>query len=145
VFGVLGVGLSLGSGKEARSAAFGLSLAVICGYYMLLRSGEQAAANGLVSPSIGAWTANAVLGAAAVLLLWMRQRERGLGFRPAAFSVAWLPPATAAAPSARRPFTARRRTGPGLLDRYVAGHFVRFGGLVLLALAAAFVLFDYMD
>ena len=41
VFGLLGLALSLGSKKEARSAAFALSIAVIFVYYILIRLGEQ--------------------------------------------------------------------------------------------------------
>ena len=50
VFGLLGLGLSLGSKKEARSAAFGLSLAVIFIYYVLIRLGEQAGDTGMLAP-----------------------------------------------------------------------------------------------
>ena len=50
VFGLLGLGLSLGSRKEARSAAFALSIAVIFVYYVLIRLGEQAGDTGLMPP-----------------------------------------------------------------------------------------------
>src|SRR5207302_11223134 len=50
VFGLLGLGLSLGSRKEARSAAFGLSIAVISVYYVILRLGEQAGDTGMMAP-----------------------------------------------------------------------------------------------
>ena len=50
VFGLLGLGLSLGSNKEARSAAFGLSIAVIFVYYVIIRLGEQAGDTGLIPP-----------------------------------------------------------------------------------------------
>ena len=50
VFGVLGLGLSLGSKKEARSAAFALSIGVIFVYYIIIRLGEQAGDTGLMSP-----------------------------------------------------------------------------------------------
>lgn len=159
VFGVLGLALSLGYRKEARSAAFGLSLAVICVYYILLRTGEQAAANGLVRPWIGVWAANAVFGVAAVGLLALRQREGAFDPLSASHYVAWWPrfrsggTASAAATSGVRSTpaepaperTASRRFGPGLLDRYVARYFAGFGLLVLVALWLSFVLFDYMD
>jgi LPS export ABC transporter permease LptF len=50
VFGLLGLGLSLGSRKEARSAAYGLSIAVIFVYYIFIRLGEQAGTRGSFIP-----------------------------------------------------------------------------------------------
>ena len=75
VFGLLGLGLSLGSKKEARSAAFGLSMAVIFVYYVLIRLGEQAGDTGMLRPWLAMWGANIVLGLIAVLLLALNQRE----------------------------------------------------------------------
>src|SRR5262249_39616994 len=75
VFGFLGLGLSLGSKKEARSAAFALSIAVIFVYYLLIRLGEQAGDTGVLSPFISMWAANLILGSAAVALLFLNHRE----------------------------------------------------------------------
>ena len=50
VFGLLGLALSLGSKKEARSSAFALSIGVIFAYYVLIRLGEQAGDTGMISP-----------------------------------------------------------------------------------------------
>ena len=154
VFGVLGLGLSLGHRKEARSAAFGLSIAVLCVYYVLLRAGEQAAANNLAPPWIGAWSANVVLGALAIGLLAMKQREAAFDPLSAGDYLSWLPVLSVtrrirhpAAGPPRDPDRTRDRPrlGPGLLDRYVARHFLGFGALVLVAFWAVFLLFDFMD
>ncbi len=75
VFGLLGLGLSLGSKKEARSAAFGLSIGVIFVYYVIIRLGEQAGDNGLMAPLVAVWSANVVLGAAGLTLLFLNHRE----------------------------------------------------------------------
>ena len=75
VFGLLGLGLSLGSKKEARSAAFGLSLAVIFIYYVLIRLGEQAGDTGMLAPWVAMWSANIVLGIVALVLLVLNHRE----------------------------------------------------------------------
>src|SRR5262249_9861482 len=69
VFGLLGLGLSLGSKKEARSAAFALSIAIIFIYYVLIRLGEQAGDTGVLAPFVAMWSANLVLGTAAIVLL----------------------------------------------------------------------------
>ena len=59
VFGVLGLALSLGSKKEARSAAFALSIAVIFVYYVLhpaRRAGGRHGADGALARRCGAPT-----------------------------------------------------------------------------------------
>src|SRR5512139_522599 len=63
VFGLLGLALSLGSKKEARSSAFALSIAVIFVYYVLIRLGEQAGDTGMMVPWLSMWGANLALGA----------------------------------------------------------------------------------
>ncbi len=81
VFGLLGLALSLGSKKEARSSAFALSIGVIFVYYVLIRLGEQAGDTGAMQPWLAMWGANVVLGAAGAGAA-VPQPPRG-GLRPA--------------------------------------------------------------
>jgi LPS export ABC transporter permease LptG len=167
VFGLLGLGLSLGSKKEARSAAFGLSILVIFVYYVIIRLGEQAGDTGLLSPFLSMWGANILLAAAALLLLVLNHREAAFDpLDPSHYGVL-LPRIRrrtgAPPPPARRPMprAAGARQGPrpvvvlriprlslplpGILDRYVArawaGHFT----MVLAAFWSLFVLVNFMD
>jgi LPS export ABC transporter permease LptF/LPS export ABC transporter permease LptG len=165
VFGLLGLGLSLGSKKEARSAAFGLSIMVIFVYYVLIRLGEQAGDTGLLSPFLSMWGANIVLGAAALLLLFLNHREAAFDPLSTSYYSALLPKLSRRRGPPPRP--ALRRVGrdvrsgarpvvvlriprmrlplPGILDSYVArswsGHFL----LVLAAFWSLFVLVNFMD
>jgi LPS export ABC transporter permease LptF/LPS export ABC transporter permease LptG len=91
VFAGLGLGLSLGARREARSAAFGLSIAIIFVYYVLIRLGEQAGDNKLIAPWIAMWGANVVLGAAAAGLLWLNLREPAFDPLSPGHYLAWLP------------------------------------------------------
>jgi LPS export ABC transporter permease LptF/LPS export ABC transporter permease LptG len=159
VFGLLGLGLSLGSKKEARSAAFGLSIAVIFIYYVIIRLGEQAGDTGLLSPFLAMWGANILLGTLAVILLVLSQHEAAFDPLDASHYTDWLPRIRRGSkPSQRFPDPARRRPPavivrvprpsirfPSILDRYVArawvGHFV----LVLCAFWAFFLLGDFLD
>jgi len=75
VFGLLGLALSLGSKKEARSSAFALSIGVIFIYYVLIRLGEQAGDTGAMQPWLAMWGANVVLGVLALVLLLLNHRE----------------------------------------------------------------------
>jgi len=160
VFGFLGLGLSLGSKKEARSAAFGLSIAVIFIYYVIIRLGEQAGDTGLMAPVLAMWAANIILGAVALLLLWLNHREAAFDpLDPSHYKVL-LPrvrtrPAAAEAAVARPRPAARRVVVlrvpriefpvPGILDRYIARNYFGNFALVLTAFWMLFVLVSFMD
>ncbi|HEY7412534.1 MAG TPA: LptF/LptG family permease [Vicinamibacteria bacterium] len=155
VFGLLGLGLSLGSRKEARSAAFGLSLAVIFTYYVLIRLGEQAGDTGLASPALSMWAANIVLGAVAVALLVANHRAAAFDpldphlwarLLPRVRKRPGRPTPRPGAGSGRRLRIPRLRVPlPGLLDRYVAQTYVGKFALVLVSFWALFVLVNFMD
>ncbi|HSB61393.1 MAG TPA: LptF/LptG family permease, partial [Vicinamibacteria bacterium] len=156
VFGLLGLGLSLGSRKEARSAAFALSIGVIFAYYVLIRLGEQAGDTGLMSPFLSMWAANLVLGTVAVMLLVLNHREAAFDPLDPRHYLAWLPRVKrrrvlhGPQPEPPRPVVVVRLPRmvlrfPSLLDRYVARTWAGFFGLVLLAFAAIFVLAEFMD
>jgi LPS export ABC transporter permease LptF/LPS export ABC transporter permease LptG len=160
VFGFLGLGLSLGSKKEARSAAFGLSIAVIFIYYVIIRLGEQAGDTGLMSPILAMWAANILLGAAAVLLLWLNHREAAfdpldpshykvllprIRFRAQRKEPAGAPPR---GPARRVVILRVPRIAfpvPGILDRYIARSYFRNFALVLTSFWALYVLVSFMD
>jgi LPS export ABC transporter permease LptF/LPS export ABC transporter permease LptG len=159
VFGLLGLGLSLGSRKEARSAAFALAIGVIFVYYVFLRMGEQAGDTGMIPPFLAMWTANIVLGAAAVALLALNNREAAFDPLDPTHYLGWVPTVRRApllpGPGSRRPPAQRAAVVvriprvvvrfPTLLDRYIAraylGHFL----LVLAGFVAIFTLAEFLD
>jgi LPS export ABC transporter permease LptG/LPS export ABC transporter permease LptF len=161
VFGLLGLALSLGSKKEARSAAFALSIAVIFVYYVLIRLGEQAGDTGMMTPWLSMWGANVVLGAVAVGLLWLNHREAAFDPLDPAHYLAFVPSVRRAqkalpAPPPERPAAPARPVVvvriprlslrfPSLLDRYIARSWLANVALVLLAFAAIFFLAEFMD
>ena len=156
VFGLLGLALSLGSRKEARSAAFALSIAVIFVYYVLIRLGEQAGDTGMMTPFLAMWGANLVLGAIAVALVWLNLREAAFDPLDPAHYLSFVPTVkrhravrpAAAAPD--RPVVVLRIPRvtlrfPSLLDRYIARTWIGHFGLVLLAFSSVYVLAHFMD
>jgi lipopolysaccharide export system permease protein len=162
VFGLLGLGLSLGSKKEARSAAFGLSIGVIFIYYVLIRLGEQAGDNGLMAPLVAVWSANVVLGLAGVTLLFLNYREAAFDPLDPRHYSALLPrirtrkgKLVATARAGRRGRGPRRvivlrvpRLSwpiPGLIDRYIVRTYIEKYALVLTAFWAIYVLVSFMD
>lgn len=174
VFAGLGLGLSLGARREARSAAFGLSVAIIFAYYVLIRLGEQAGDNRMIAPWMAMWGANVVLGLAALGLLWLNLREPAFDPLSPAHYLAWLPRLLPARADAA-PETAARRSGgvravrqpqrpvarsgatvvlkvPRLgvpvgsrLDRYIAREYLGYFLLVLTSFWAIYTLTEFMD
>jgi LPS export ABC transporter permease LptG/LPS export ABC transporter permease LptF len=160
VFGLLGLGLSLGSKKEARSAAFGLSIGVIFVYYVIIRLGEQAGDTGLLSPFFAMWGANAILGTLAVVLLVLNHRAAAFDPLDASHYLALLPRIRRprGRPAPRGTAAAARNRGvvvlriprwsvhlPSLLDRYIARAYVGHFLMVLVAFWSIFLLVNFMD
>jgi LPS export ABC transporter permease LptF/LPS export ABC transporter permease LptG len=163
VFGLLGLALSLGSKKEARSSAFALSIAVIFVYYVLIRLGEQAGDTGMMSPWLSMWGANLVLGAIALGLLWLNHREAAFDPLDPAHYLSFVPkirrqrgekpvspPRGAVAGAPPRPVVVVRIPRltlrfPSLLDRYIARSWVANVILVLAAFMSIYFLGEFMD
>lgn len=162
VFGLLGLALSLGSKKEARSSAFALSIAVIFVYYVLIRLGEQAGDTGVMSPFLSMWGANLVLAVIAGALLWLNHREAAFDPLDPAHYLSFLPtvrrhravrhaPVVSPAPAGpTRPVVVVRIPRltlrfPSLLDRYIARAWVSSVLLVLIAFMVIFFLGEFMD
>ena len=152
VFGVLGLALGIRNRRDGRSWGFIVSLAIIFIYYIFIDIGEGMAVNERLSPFLGMWTPNIVLGIAAILLLIRAARESQGGLLRAAEG-AWdsFRPKLAAL---RRPRPARSRSKtvvviriprvglrfPNTLDRYVGREFTRYFFLILAALVSVYVL-----
>jgi LPS export ABC transporter permease LptF/LPS export ABC transporter permease LptG len=158
VFGLLGLALSLGSKKEARSSAFALSIGVIFVYYVLIRLGEQAGDTGMMAPWLSMWGANVVLGSLALALLWLNHREAAFDPLDPAHYMSFVPRVRrqrAHRPAERPPAPARpvvvvrfpRPTlrFPSLLDRYIARSWTGNVLLVLLAFVAIYFLGESLD
>ena len=153
MFGLLGLSLSLGSRKEARSSAFALSIAVIFVYYVLIQLGEQAADTGAAAPWLAVWAANLVLGTISAVLLWLNQREAAFDPLDPAHYLAWLPrarrtPTRVAAAARPRPAVVLRVPRlavrfPSLLDRYIARSWLANVTLVLLAFCAIYFIPEF--
>ena len=153
VFGLLGLGLSMGSRKEARSAAFGISVAVIFAYYVLIRLGEQAGDTAMLPPIVAVWGANVVLGAIAGGLLVLHHREPAFDpLNPRHYQL-WLPRIRRAKIQGRGGQRDPERPGGrflglptlSILDRYLARAYLSHLWLVLVSFWSIYVLANFMD
>ena len=67
-FGLMGVPLGLMVKQSGKMIGFGLGLAVILVYYLLLQIGQSAGLNGMVSPVLAMWLPNIAIGVFGVFL-----------------------------------------------------------------------------
>jgi LPS export ABC transporter permease LptG/LPS export ABC transporter permease LptF len=147
VFAVLGVALGIRNRRDGRSWGFVASLSILFVYYVLIDVGESMANNGRLSPILGMWAANLVLGAGAIVLLVRAAREAPINF-----------PSFLGLNRAIGTLLSRRSSGrekqpvlvlriprfslrfPNTMDRYVAREFTRYFVLILAALVTVYVL-----
>ena len=152
VFGVLGLALGIKNRKDGRSWGFVVSIAIIFIYWVFIDVGENMARNGRLSPMLGMWSPNIVLGMVGLHLLVRNARERG---SLPDFPRVWH---SLVGRFGRRRSKGSRRKGqgdrtvvvlrvprisirfPNTLDRYVAREFTRFFLLILSALTMVFLL-----
>jgi LPS export ABC transporter permease LptG/LPS export ABC transporter permease LptF len=158
VFAALGLALGIRNRRDGRSWGFVASLAIIFAYYVLIDVGESMAVNGRLSPLLGMWGANLVMGVGATVLLVRAARETSIGLPSLAgltHAFTSLFPGVraggAAASSVRRRGAGSRPVVvvriprfsirfPNTLDRYVAREFAKYFFLILAALIVVYVL-----
>jgi len=83
VFGILGIPLGIRKHRTVKYWGFTIGLAVVITYYLLRLGGEALAETGRLTPFIGAWAPNIILGVAGIWLFVRAAAEKPLwtGFR----------------------------------------------------------------
>jgi LPS export ABC transporter permease LptG/LPS export ABC transporter permease LptF len=81
VFALLGLPLGIMNRRGGRASGFSLSIGIAILYWLLLSSGTNLVRQGRLSPYIGLWLGNAVLGLAGVVLFVLRERSEHLSVR----------------------------------------------------------------
>jgi LPS export ABC transporter permease LptF/LPS export ABC transporter permease LptG len=146
VFGLIGLPLGIVNRRGGRAAGFAISVAIVLGYYVLLASGEARAIEGGMRPWLAMWLPNLLLLVFGAFALLRVRADRPFlpTFRlPSRFDPEPPAIAAAAAPAARR--IGWRLRSILLVDRYVAGRFLRVFALVVASILVIYVLIDYME
>jgi LPS export ABC transporter permease LptG/LPS export ABC transporter permease LptF len=78
VMGLISLPLGFTNRHGGRSSGFAISIGVIVAYYVLLSQGEDAARLGKLSPAFAMWLPDLLLLAIGLVLLGVRNRDRGL-------------------------------------------------------------------
>ena len=161
-FGVLGLPLGITNRRGGKSSGFSLSIAIIVFYYVMNNNAEQLATAGKVPAGIAMWSANIILLVVGMFLLRRANRdftasraEGGLlsGVRSLFTRKSSEPKLMPAGGTARNVPEEESRsllnrldiTFPNTLDRYVLREFLKMLALVIVSVAALFVVIDYTN
>jgi LPS export ABC transporter permease LptG len=155
VLALVGIPLGLSSKKSGKSGGFVLTILLVFAYYVVSLVGVSLARQGRVTPWFGAWLADFVFLALALILLLRAEKrpfELGSYFRGAA-----KPETLLAAGLGRRSENAFQRAStrrrvfsasfPTLIDDYVLRDFFVYLGMILstfLVLVLVFTLFELL-
>ena len=78
VFALLGVPLGIMNRRGGKASGFSLSIGISIVYWILYSAGRNMVSQGHLSPYVGLWAGNLLLGALGVILLLMRERSERL-------------------------------------------------------------------
>ena len=78
VFCILGIPLGIRKHRTAKFWGFSIGLAVVLAYYLIRLGGEALAETGRLTPFIGTWTPNILLGIAGIYLFYRAAEEKPL-------------------------------------------------------------------
>jgi LPS export ABC transporter permease LptG/LPS export ABC transporter permease LptF len=146
IFVFLGLPLGVSTKKGGRTSGFTLSLVIILVYYVCITAGEKFALEGRVSPFLGMWGGNILLGLLSLILFFRYAREAPLFSLFGGRGRARLERATARTKKGRAwrwprpslPF-------PNILDRYIIRRYLVIASLVILSLIWIFVIITFFD
>ena len=154
VFGILGLPLGITNRRGGKSSGFSLSIAIILVYYVMINNGEHLAVSGKVSAVVGMWTPNILALGLGIYLLIRANRDAGaqkserlwLQRLTGLFRRRRTERATNESGQEEHPILSRLDiTFPNTVDRYVLREFLKVLGLVLISVAALFIIVDYTD
>lgn len=94
VFGLLAIPFGVTRNISGKSRGFVIGIFLVMGYYVLQLSGDALGETGKISPILGAWAPNILLGGLGVYLLIMAAREKPLNIhvrRAAAYARKVIP------------------------------------------------------
>lgn len=142
VFGLIGLALGATNRRDGTLGSFVLGLVVIFAYYIPLYIGPGLANAGLMPPWLAAWAPNLILGAlGGALFVWRnRVADRPIRIPTPAF----LSRLRAGGGRTRRAGIGLRIPGLRLVDRYVAGLYLRIMVLAGVAMAGIFYISTFI-
>ncbi|MFC2173088.1 LptF/LptG family permease [Acidobacteriota bacterium] len=154
VFGFVGVVAGIASRKGGKAFSFLASLAIFFFYYLCLFLGEKYALAGTISPFLGMWGANIIVGAVSVIAFYMKLKGRSMsGLLPWNLFISLVKRKSgekkAGTGTAKLSASDHRvviriprlhLAFPNTLDRYIASQYMRWFGRLLPSMLAIYIL-----
>ncbi len=154
VFALLGLGFGVSTRRSGKLGAFALGSGVIFAYYLVMYQARSLSMASRLPAWLAAWLPNLVLGPAGVYVLRHRTRSAGDRFQLGlpAFRWPWRSrrPASAIdtpaeALGAADAWHRFRLPQVGILDRYLAGRYLRVQALTFASLLGIFYISEFID
>ncbi|MCH7825822.1 MAG: LptF/LptG family permease [Acidobacteria bacterium] len=158
VMALIALPLGVSTKRHTKATGYLIAIGVIAVYYQLIENGEKFAEEGAIPVWLGMWTADIVIGGAALLLLWGKAREKDFGVLDRALKgVNWCSEQASEvwhtwrgeAPASERSETissiAGGRRFPRLLDQMVLTQFARIFAMTLLGLVVLWLIGEYLE
>ena len=143
IFVFLGMPLGSSTKKGGRTSGFTISIVIILVYYICITAGEKTAMDGRISPFIGMWGGNILLGLFSIWLYVQSAREtrvlsrlgrpslkEGSGIRKLVRRLRW--------PRLSVPF-------PNILDRYLIRRYLSISALIFVSLISVSIIVTFFD
>jgi branched-subunit amino acid transport protein AzlD len=80
IFGLLGMSLGVFLRRGGRASGFMLSLVIVVLYFLLMNLAEEFCKDSSLTPAIGMWMPNGLMGALAVYLFYKSIKEKPFPF-----------------------------------------------------------------
>jgi LPS export ABC transporter permease LptG/LPS export ABC transporter permease LptF len=154
VFALMGLGLGVSTSRGGKLGAFALGTGVLFAYYIVMYQARSLSLGGRFPAWLAAWLPNIALGPIGALVLYRRARSSGSSFQftiPAVGFLKRLLPTKPGGPDAQaRPVVVVRfpqfwLPHPGILDRYIAGMYLRVQALTFTSLLGVFYISQFVD
>jgi LPS export ABC transporter permease LptG/LPS export ABC transporter permease LptF len=155
VFAIIGLGLGVSNRKDGKFASMVLGLSVVFVYYAIFVVAEALTKGQILNAVLARWVPNVVLGAAGIALLIWRGRSTE-GSLTLSLPIRRGSPAEQTGPASASPARGRRVVvviripqlrlpGPGIVDRYVVGIYLRIFALAFAGLLGLFYIGTIVD
>lgn len=147
IFSILGLPLGISTRKGGRTTGFTISLGIILIYYILITAGENLVIDGKISPFLGIWGANIIIGLFGLFLFYKSLKESPY--------LSWLSSVINRWQKIfRRDKKERKKVifisqiplrFPNILDRYILRKYLGLATLILLSLLSIFIIVTFFE
>jgi lipopolysaccharide export system permease protein len=74
IFVLIGAPLAVTPSRSGKSIGMGLSIVIIFVYYIIMAMGRALGEGGKLTPLLGAWLPNIVIGSIGLFLIWLKRK-----------------------------------------------------------------------